>query len=1427
MSSNDHKKFKTDATQKASTDTEIISDAIILPPYSTDHILTVTAPTSTSGLTGQVDVELEMSPDGENWCPVKVLETTTTEGTTGETSIENANLKAVSTLPDATAQSPETSMYRNKFALGSLSYDDAGAETAVGFGTRDFMHQFISKDKPFNYSLWYKMDTNTQDFADDYSPVLFRHGGKDIFTNEKTIELTDTSGTYFNEYAIEANPIGTGHGLYQNDSFMLGVDTTYGVDTGDGGITRLSSSVSFWFKNPTQYASLFEMRGASSSNKLTSFGLAFHQNNKISILIHVTTGNAQAIIIDTSQNVWNSGWNHVVLNILPQGGTNFYWELFINGGASNGGSTFTTSSLTVPLLSASNSISNHAFGVLGQWYGSVPPTVYYPDETPVGDGGTGPMAIDEFAVWNDSLTETQANAMYNGAAPTDLTGSANLHRYYRFGDGPNDIETSIEDLVTPGATDAITRTASGTNYIKTLNPTTDGSMYVTPDKITQNLCEPLSTAAFLNEYYLQGSSSTSISSDDFYASSKTIIHDPLNNSYMPYLADAFTISGWFQVSSTTTQEAIFLQTGQAGYGLIQVFANSNGTIGFTIRHSFGINADSSYTSATIDMASNNIPINTWIHFVARKPEWDQDPVTSAWTAPGANATMTSPTDLTLRWLDTNNVVQTATSSGTTTVGGGISGYGWREGSNYISSLHMASALKSSYNLNNYRNNSSVKIDEISGVPLEITDQQSLDLFNGGVIIDPSTVTGSSTQTHYRMGDGTNDDVANSSVSCEISNQVITARGTIPPSLQSLSTTESIYSGANPVFDTLFTATSNFSISGWFKTIKDDTGVLFSNTEGAASSGMKLDVNDLNMTLSFLDTPESISINSDVNDGSWHHILVTKNDAGINQFTIYVDGSQVVQASKAVTDNDLKGSNGFTLLGDGSNNANNALTATSIDASKLNATLSNWSIHSEVLDEYAAKQLYSNGHVRNIKNLPSVDPLAIEAWWQLNDQTTPEQDTNDTVNGVDLQYQDGNSPTETLVNQLVDADGATAIAEEDQYGSGITMSITRRFDIVNNEWTNVHTHAACICLSFNGFEDQAEYFAIYTTSNINIADNNWHNTALCFSGKEGSTTTATQNFCFDTLSHNFVVSVDGVDLTSAHFVGGLGGPITNKCFPAEERHLKFVTNDQEIYMPHCQLNSNIFLSQPSDDFLPVEEKDYKTAFIGYADESSFHSESWFTDANGNPQSSFNDQKTATLYGNTSTLSNRGVNSTVFVEGTPYPLRRPSVIGASPSTGNQYIDPEKYNASTNPNGGLEAWWRWGDTVGDCSENINDAIGFESSPVDGHRSLKARAYVSTEYDPDGEGGLEPIPRDLIYLSETDSIYVAGEETTGTTGGTVTQLVDAVLENIQAGVCNLKNLTSPILQYIRIKYTNNGEAQLGEDKVETSIHYRKRRER
>ena len=640
----------------------------------------------------------------------------------------------------------------------------------------------------------------------------------------------------------------------------------------------------------------------------------------------------------------------------------------------------------------------------------------------------------------------------------------------------------------------------------------------------------------------------------------------------------------------------------------------------------------------------------------------------------------------------------------------------------------------------------------------------------------------------------------------------------------------------------FNNVSPFTISGWFKTV--DTGTLFSNTSTVQVNNVDVAVGlhceiaadgEIELTTQAVGvTPITRHTNFVVNDGEWHHIIVDKSAS--NAFRIYIDGNSKHNGnSSTITDAELKGSNGFTLLGDGLYNTN-ATTINATDPSKLNASLSNWSIHKEIFDIPTIQEIYSYGQVRNLKNLIGVDTNLIEAWWSLSDLTSPGQDlistkdlvlvdksvtatlngkaikastltssstlgtrdfavvgnknpfandnnmpnlddaftisfwlnipsqgttwdsilgfsatdtrnhfkihnigtglsfsfagagegadytidysgkfnawhhvvmikpqgtvqnleifvdgiryavtqTYDTSNYLDpatsswgapgtataqtigefflfgngraynssssgvygsnrtgrvfmidelatyagvlthntntagqaatgqvyeiwnngsyvdlsslsglnlvkyfkfgdhssdvnsgtLQYFDEvndtayfasvnntNGGTHTLagtesfyklapanlVNNLENAVGAVSNLEEDQYGSGITMSITKRFDPVNFAWTNTHTYQACICLSFNGFEDRAEYYAIYKYNTLDIADNDWHNIILSFSGKNGSSTNTTTNLSFSSSAHNIVVSFDGNVVNDAVFVGGLRGVPVVKLF----------------------------------------------------------------------------------------------------------------------------------------------------------------------------------------------------------------------------------------------------------------------------------------
>ena len=143
-------------------------------------------------------------------------------------------------------------------------------------------------------------------------------------------------------------------------------------------------------------------------------------------------------------------------------------------------------------------------------------------------------------------------------------------------------------------------------------------------------------------------------------------------------------------------------------------------------------------------------------------------------------------------------------------------------------------------------------------------------------------------------------------------------------------------------------------------------------------------------------------NINVSDDNWHHIVYVLNPGSSTKKQIlYIDGVERANNNYSISNEKIKGNNGFTLLSDGQNTKYSS-TISDIDNSKLNGSISNWSIHSEVLDENAIKQLYSNGNVRNIKNLPSVNKNLIRSWWQLNDATNPQ---NDLMGYNNLQYLD--------------------------------------------------------------------------------------------------------------------------------------------------------------------------------------------------------------------------------------------------------------------------------------------------------------------------------------------------------------------------------------------------------------------------------------
>ena len=367
-----------------------------------------------------------------------------------------------------------------------------------------------------------------------------------------------------------------------------------------------------------------------------------------------------------------------------------------------------------------------------------------------------------------------------------------------------------------------------------------------------------------------------------------------------------------------------------------------------------------------------------------------------------------------------------------------------------------------------------------------------------------------------------------------------------------------------------------------------------------------------------------------------------------------------------------------------------------------------------------------------------------------------------------------------------------------------------------------------------FEEQAEYFALWKcsqpnlptdspTETIDICDGNWHNVILSYRGLEdfvGDTVQEGDIVKFGNNNANnpfhWTVSYDGYPLVGinnqigADYIGGLNTvEAGNVGFAIYNRHLKFQTsNNEEVYKPHTQFSSG--------ELGTISSSYYKYGFRGYVDETSFHSDTWWVnqDASLITPNSFDQEKPYTLFGRTTALNNRG-SGTGYPQGTPYPLSQPSLIGSSRGT-NQWINPYPIGVTQEDNnvsiGGLEAWYRWGDTAGDCSINVFDV----RSSTESLSSLETRS-LNVE-------GVTDV--DVFALTSSDSIYL--QDQAATTGGGISYVnftIQDLATAIGSATCTVKDFGTSILQYLRIKLTGSGTCDIGEGKLEIEVNHKKRR--
>jgi len=1415
MSSTDKKKFNIEETSKQAN-VDITSDKIILPADSADHLLVATVP-SGANVTDTVNVEVEMSPDGENWCDALVKQSVSTPGSTTAAIIGNQQ------YADLTVNDPVF----NGHGKGSLSFDNSGNTTVEDAGTRDFMHQHIEADKCFNQSMWIKSDTLP---TSTYKPVLFRHGGYDNFSNAKTVELIDTAeGSLYalqsstaTDQSTDFNLNTSGQSTTEKSLFpSLGAGANYMPSVDD------DLAVAFWLKS-SGYGSasgrnciFYQSSGTGASSNF----IACYVYKTSTLNIEFFYGKAGTALKGRAHSITyvEGEWNHIVINKntgVP-GSSNISFH--INGGSAVGGSSVSVGTMATTDFDTTT-VNDLEFFTYPRWLGSSYDRV---ECTPI---------IDEFYAIPRLLTQAEIDEFITSfgtaEAPSNLSFISVVDSYFRFGDLSNDDVSTNKSYDGKDSNRYIQKNGSNNGSIVSL--TSSDAPY--PQNITQNLVAANSDAnrEYMNMTYNGNLTSTTRTSASYNASPFYVSTDATPTQDLPDPADGFALSMWFRRVNNSVPglydweftSPLTLHFTNGAYILIQFMHQGTGEPSNSRRLRTWY-VDSSGNSMRCEYQNIQSSLNGWHHVLLYIKGTGTN---------GAVTVSTTQADNDMKlFVDGTELVPDGAPSATTL-----------DSSTSLTFDHIEFRKKSSasyddtgdiYAIDNLAFiRGSLDSSAISSIVANKNDLEAATLPQGTILT-----------CLFKMGDGDND-VTSQDANFSIKNVIptndirIVRNGTDTPfPIVQYATTDTPYNGLINSFTNVIDTASNFSISGWFKTT--DTGTLFSNTGGAAATGLKVDLSGSAITASYLSSSLTTSVSGTFNDGNWHHIIMVMSSGSQ---LIVVDNLTSGTSNHTLVNGDLKGDNGFTLLGDGQENANN-LSAASIDASKLNATLSNWSIHSEAIGTAGISQLYSNGHVRNIKNLPSITASAIEAWWQLADTSNPAQDL---TGSSPLKYEDGNSAT--LISQQVDADGATYVNGSIN-GNALTMSITKNFDFVNEVWVSDASGDAAICLSLNGFEEQAEYFALWKCSqtvpsgNINILDGNWHNLILSYRGINDLTgnnnvvagTTEVRFGVGDGVTdeeYHFTLSMDGypmaltsgVEKVGADYIGGLGATLAtetidsvskNVKFVIENRHLRYDSaNSEEEYKPHAQFSAGVLPYSAS-------ETDPNN-FRGSVDETSFHSQCfWLNQGSTGIQATINQEKPYTIYGRTTALDTRGPGKTPYGEGIPYPLLNPELLKDSGDINdmistNQFINPipkgqtQPWNSQPSI-GGLEAWYRWGDTEGDCSVDIKDVRTHNASGYD-------RFLTAVELDDTANVG-------NVQSAQGESIYLQSQSSSTTAGSSATQFVQVKLEDLATLVgdaaCTIKNMSSQVLQYLRIKLTGNGTCDIGDNKLKVELHYKKRR--
>ena len=348
---------------------------------------TVTSPSSTAAL-------------GDDVCSVSVAGGLGTESISLTVAGADASYYQLNNITTATTGSTIT----------ATSTDTVVLETnqAFTFGAAGYTHN---------------VDINAS-FTDSYG----------TYTDSVSVQTTQAS-SFLNSSAVGTNVSNTGVdlGIYQGamDPAKLGAYTSSDV---------AQWTISFWAKtanslNTAQKGVAVRTYGQSTSNNYEATDIQL-SNSQILIGGTRTASHYKAVNVSGG----TTDWHHYVVR-YSTGGSWLYKliDIYVDG-VVQGSSTSVYINFWLDMWSAT---TNKTIAVCGR-YNSISTNYAW------GSQGTGTsydieLYVDELSFWNTALTGTQIAALYNNGTPTNLTGSANLARWFRFGDFASDTGTSIVD----------------------------------------------------------------------------------------------------------------------------------------------------------------------------------------------------------------------------------------------------------------------------------------------------------------------------------------------------------------------------------------------------------------------------------------------------------------------------------------------------------------------------------------------------------------------------------------------------------------------------------------------------------------------------------------------------------------------------------------------------------------------------------------------------------------------------------------------------------------------------------------------------------------------------------------------------------------------------------------------------------------------